>query len=272
MMSFLGAGTLAGVILLSDGPDDNDNVSAPDEGPTREQGGKGEDFFATGGGNDTIFGNEANDIILAGEDDDRVFGGSGGDVILGDSGDDFLRGGRNADLIFGGAGEDVLFGDVGNDQLFGADVISAQDLVDTLRSGTSKNDLNMNDFVDLDAKTEDADTLDGGYGNDTIFAGSNDVVIIGNGADTVNVGYWVNPEDPVRITDFDAVEDAIVFTLYPDIVMAEAVSEDFVKFGEDEDGTATLLVGKEIFAYFENTKLSDLQANNTPIVIHDRLS
>ena len=54
--------------------------------------------------------------------------------------------------------------------------------------------------------------------------------------------------------------------------MAEAVSEDFVKFGEDEDGTATLLVGKEIFTYFENTKLSDLQANNTPIVIHDRLS
>ena len=82
-------------------------------------------------------------------------------MILGDSGDDFLRGGRNADLIFGGAGEDVLFGDVGNDQLFGADVISAQDLVDTLRSGTSKNDLNMNDFVDLDAKPEDADTLDG---------------------------------------------------------------------------------------------------------------
>lgn len=31
MMSFLGAGTLAGVIFLSDGPDDNDNVSAPDE-------------------------------------------------------------------------------------------------------------------------------------------------------------------------------------------------------------------------------------------------
>ena len=48
MMSLLGAGSLAGVILLSDGPDDNDNVSAPDEGPTREQGGNGEDFFATG--------------------------------------------------------------------------------------------------------------------------------------------------------------------------------------------------------------------------------
>ena len=243
---------------------DDEETPEIDDGPTRENGTKNDDIIRTGGGNDTVFGEEGNDLILAGADDDRAFGGSGGDFVFGEDGNDFLRGGRNSDTIFGGAGSDTLCGDVGNDVIVGADVIQTQDLIGTLLSGPLPEDANVIDFNDLDADTGELDILDGGFGNDTIIAGSNDLVITGPDADedVVNVGQWVDPNKPVIITQFDAAKDVMVYTF-------EGTETPVLEFGET-NGQAALLVDGKATALFENTTLSELRQNNTRIII-DRI-
>lgn len=256
LLGLLGIGLIIGL----NGDDDDNSFN---EGDERAQGSQGDDLIDTGGGDDTVFAAGGNDVVLAGADDDRVFGGDGDDLIVGESGDDFLRGGAGDDLIFGSAGEDVINGDVGDDQISGADIIDARGLFDATQNavltGTTLTDADIESFIDLDADTGEADTLNGGVGNDIIIAGSNDVVNTGSGSDLVNVGQWVDPDEPVQITDFNAVQDDIVYSY-------EGNTEPNVFFGEDDDGTATLVVDGRIVAYFENADFFDLQAETSIIL------
>ena len=139
-------------------------------------------------GNDTLFGKNDADLIQ-GLDGDDVLGGRGGDDQLeGGEGSDRLNGALGADLMIGGAGDDLYFADDLNDNVIedaggGNDrVIAAVENyvlrlnVETLTLGAGIIRGTGNALAEtLIGNDEDnwlngaggADTLYGGYGNDT---------------------------------------------------------------------------------------------------------
>lgn len=262
MFGFVLLGLLGVGLVVSIFDDDDDNSFDTDE-DSRIEGTSGDDLIDAEGGDDSVFAGVGDDAVLAGAGDDRVFGGDGDDLIVGEDGDDFLRGGAGDDLIFGGAGEDEINGDVGDDQIVGADIIDARGIFEatetSILTGVPLTEEDLAAFIDLDADTGEADTLNGGVGSDIIIAGSNDVVDTGLGTDTVNVGQWVDPDAPVQIVGFNPFQDDIVYTY-------EGDTEPNVAFGEDDDGTATLVVNGEIVAYFQNADFFDLR-NGTSIIL-----
>lgn len=252
LLGLLGIGLIFG---LSDSDDD-----APAENENaRIEGTDGDDLIDAGPGNDTVFAGPGDDFVDAGPGDDRVFGGDDDDLIVGAAGDDFLRGGSGDDMMFGGAGSDELNGDVGDDVLAGADIIDAEGLVAAgmaaAQNGQTVNDVDLSQFIDLDADPLEADTLNGGVGDDIIIAGSNDLVDTGSGSDVVNVGEWVVEGQPVNIVGFNPAKDAIVYSY-------SGPTTPSVSFGEDDDGTATLNADGQIVAYFPNVDFFDLTAQS----------
>jgi parallel beta-helix repeat protein len=143
-------------------------------------GGLGADTLSGDRGNDRIDGGDGDDFASGGPDDDVIYGGAGLDVLHGDDGDDYLDGGDDRDTLSGGSGEDYLFagagigdalsGDAGDDYLVGSD-----------------------DGADSDPDFFDAvffgDRLDGGTGDDVIFAlGGADYVLGGDDDDRIDTG------------------------------------------------------------------------------------
>jgi len=130
--------------------------------PVRVDGGAGDDFITTDGGNDVVFagagddvvetggGNDwvrgmlGNDRIEGGGEDDRLTGGAGNDtidagggndVVRGDFGNDTIEAGRGDDVVYAGLGDDTVFGEDGNDILWGGggnDILWGGDDNDTL--------------------------------------------------------------------------------------------------------------------------------------------
>ncbi len=265
LLGLLGIGLIFG---LSDSDDDDTSDNGSDTAQaTREQGTDGDDYIDAGAGNDTVFAAAGEDLVDAGPGDDRVFGGDDDDLIVGAAGNDFLRGGDGDDLMFGGAGSDVLNGDVGDDLLSGADIIDAEGLIDAsiaaALAGQNIDDIDLSGFVDLNADPLEADTLNGGVGDDIILAGSNDIVDTGTGSDIVNVGAWVDPDQPVNIVGFNPANDAIVYSYSGPIAPS-------VSFGEDDDGVATLNADGEIVAYFPGIDFFDLTAQSA--IVLERVS
>ena len=254
MLGFALLGLLGiGLIFNVGGGDDDDDK--PDERGTREQGTDVNENFDLGGGDDTVFAAGGSDLVNAGPGNDRVFGGDGEDFLVGGDDDDFIRGGADSDYLFGSAGNDVLNGDVGDDALIGADVIDGEAWAEFLLSrddDTTDEGFDLLDLFDPEADPMEADTLNGGVGDDLLVAGSNDVVDTGPGADTVNVGDWVDPSAPVNMVDFDTAKDVIVYTY-------SGSAEPAVSFGEDDSGTATLTANGQIIAYFPGVDFFDLR-------------
>jgi Ca2+-binding RTX toxin-like protein len=128
----------------------------------------GRQIISGGDGNDVICGRGGSDVIDGGAGNDRMAGGRGADFITGVDGDDLLLGGLGADtlnfgdeedgddVVFGGPGDDDLHAGVGADRLFGG----AGD--DFLAEG------------EVDAPV--VDLFAGGFGDDTCFAGPEDVL------------------------------------------------------------------------------------------------
>lgn len=261
ILGLLGVGL---IVNLAD-DDDDDNVEATPDPENEDQTLSTEDSdetIETEGGDDTVFSQGGNDLVSLGEGDDRGFGGDDSDAIFGDAGDDFIRGQGGSDQVFGGAGEDSLFGDAGNDTLYGADILDDAALFEQ----TAETNFLLFDnsaLFDTSADPAEADTLNGGVGEDVIFAGSNDVVDTGSGADTVNVGEWVDPDAPVEITGFTPAADVIVYSY-------TGPTEPNVSFGEDDTGLATLDVDGESIATFPGVDFFDLTAESA--ILLERLS
>ncbi len=176
------------------------------------------DIIQSASGQDAIYANDGRDIIDSAADDDRVFGGAGQDAIGGGAGDDFIRGGAQGDWLAGEAGDDTLRGDAGSDTLYGIDVLDSAGLQAAAeaagQSGQVLSDAQIESYFDLNRASDDpdeADSLHAGVGADTIYAGTNDIVTTGDGADQVVLGDWVDASGNVIITDFAPASDTIVY-------------------------------------------------------------
>lgn len=236
----------------------------------------GDDTITTGDDASFVFGGEGNDQIMVGAAPAAVFGGAGDDEIIGaytadqdeysgyldgGLGNDSITGGEGVDLIFGGqhneigegSDNDSLSGGAGNDQIsggYGADQIrggSGNDVLNHLghameRSGAERSSFDWH--ID-----NDADTLDGGDGDDTLIFDRADIATGGAGSDNFHLYFDHDTgEGHANVTDFVSGEDFLRVTLEPDVdpddvTLDVSASED----GED----AVVRVNGEIVAVLQ---------------------
>ncbi len=220
-MAVLGNWLFAGLVLLlsmdvsdwfsdSDTPDaagdDLPGDMSPDRGSTQ-----------IGSNDDEVFeGTELADSILA-------MGGQ--DVVSGFGGDDSLEGNTGDDVVFGGNGDDRIAGGADDDQVFGgagADTLS----VDRLDS-------------DADWSRGEAETIDGGDGDDRLVFSMDDTATGGAGADLFEM-VLDDEGGGAHIADFSADEDALVIYAPP----PETGSHELlVETDIETDTTSVLLDG-----------------------------
>ncbi len=156
----------------------------------------GDDFIDGGHGNDSIYGGDGDDHI--GERQFNYTGEAPGVVFNPDaSGDDQMLGGNGNDVIFGGIGNDLLAGEDGNDELhgqYGSDVLFGGEGNDTLSGGGDTYFYHLQNpdgtyeriYVEaLAAEEPGEDRLFGGAGDDVLIAhGGNEMLVGGDGNDT----------------------------------------------------------------------------------------
>lgn len=155
LLSLLGIGAAAGIIIgLDDDDDDNtffrpfvpggdDPAEEPDEittgtedddiltgdddgsviearaGDDTVEGGAGSDQLSGEDGDDRLSGLAGDDALAGGDGNDSLFADDGTDLAFGGAGDDLIWGGSGDDLLVGGAGEDTMNGSTGADVLIG---------------------------------------------------------------------------------------------------------------------------------------------------------
>lgn len=263
MLGFALLGLLGvGLIVTLNGDDDDSSFASNSDGTDASE-------VITGDDNDnTIRARDGADLVLAGDGDDRVFAGDNfdptipdtpTDVVFGEEGDDFIRGQQGIDVLLGGEGNDTLNGDSGDDVLYGADIVDedafAQDIINTGQVAFVPVDL-----FDVTTDAGEADTLNGGVGSDLIFAGNNDVVDTGSGADAVNLGDWVEPGAPVEIEGFTPSQDVILYSYTGD-------TPPNVFFAEDDQGNTTLEADGEVIATFPGLDFFDLTRQSEILLV-----
>ncbi|HQS98769.1 MAG TPA: calcium-binding protein [Thiobacillus sp.] len=124
------------------------------------------------------------DILYGGTDNDRLQGLTGTDYLAGFAGDDLLEGGTEADALAGGTGADTLRGEDGNDILLGDRDLTIVDSYDYTADGsllaaithTLDADGALVHSYQIDIATASpadggADHIEGGLGDDLVFAG-----------------------------------------------------------------------------------------------------
>jgi len=146
-------------------------------------------IFELGDGNDKAFDRDGNDGLFGGLGNDLLYGSGDDDLVISQAGIDFLR---------GGSGNDYIHGDAGHDILMGADLLDEDQWIEVRTSG---------DIPQLSVTTVseqgDADRIFRGYGEDTVYAGANDIVDTGEGTHTLITGVWMDGLAEATVVDFD---------------------------------------------------------------------
>ena len=149
-------------------------------------------------GADTLVGTDADDTIRGLGGNDTVDGGAGNDWLFGGDGNDVIEGGAGNDRIDGGDGNDTITDSGGSDTIFGG---AGDDVVTINRQGVSSGML----------------TIDLGAGNDRLTLpstlGTQIMVTLGEGRDTVTLAPTSFPGAPPIITDFTAGESGDLLDL-----------------------------------------------------------
>jgi Ca2+-binding RTX toxin-like protein len=149
---------------------------------------------------DSVIGGLGNDTILTGDDDDTIYGGAGADVIDAGFDDDLVYAGSENDSIEGGEGADTIAGDDGDDLIFGGlnptnpdyALASQYDLTDDIDPSLTNNADSLVGGAGNDTiyGQDDADTIEGGTGNDVLDGGiDNDLILGGTGDDSLVGGH-----------------------------------------------------------------------------------
>lgn len=216
--------TFAGedVIIAGSGNDhinagsDNDTVQAPG-GDNTIFGGRGIDMIVTGPGIDAINGDGGADVIISGAGNDTVNSGDGDDIVIGGFGNDSINSGSGRDIVWGGLLPATLSGIAPSattteerlpQTLAALDGSLGQRVIDWARDAVNPTDwdeaeaANVTGFdvpqimpralngLSVEGTSYDGDdTIDGGTGDDVIFAGSDhDTVRGGSGDDFIDAG------------------------------------------------------------------------------------
>lgn len=204
------------------GGDGDSSITLGDD-PAYAFGGDGNDTLVAGEGAAALFGGDGDDTLTADARNLWADGGAGNDVLTGGDGDDALWGGAHADggdgptdsdLLFGGAGNDTISGGYGEDVLFGGD---GDDLIDHLGRVENGYSTTTEDHFGWHIDN-DADTSDGGAGNDVLVMDRADTATGGTGMDT----FWVyfdaaSGSGAAEVMDFNPGEDLLRITLNPDL-------------------------------------------------------
>ena len=226
-----------------DGGDGDDQIFAGpgDDGDDSFAGGSGDDIVGGGAGNDflvgdnfindgvgdrgsdTLFGGTGNDVIIVGSWNDLngdgiydegeanttgassnvAYAGTGDDSLYGANGDDILGGGDGDDHVVAGGGDDVVY--AGRDD--GADDIQGGDGNDLIFASRGNDDVSGDDGNDTLFGGGGDDTIAGGDGNDQIYGGAgNDLLRGDDGADTF---YFAGNHGNDIIEDFDVTLDSL---------------------------------------------------------------
>jgi len=209
-------------------------------------GGAGDDVMQGGGGEDVMVGNEGNDFMQGRGQDDTVQGFSGTDWVDGNDGDDFVRGGSGDDVVIGGEGSDEIFGRNDDDILIGGEFIAdplTTEQLGALRGGGSLADIIPDSATVVD--DGDADTLDGGNGNDVLLFGAGDLAIGGEGNDifTVFADAAGSEAGTATVDDYASGEDAMLVYFQTE---AEADAAEITV--EDDGDDAVISVNGEALA------------------------
>jgi len=194
------------------GGDGNDTLDGS-AGYDSLSGGAGDDTLHGGSGKDWLSGDAGDDVLHGGKHDDTVFGGEGNDLLEGDGGKDILFGGHGDDTVLGGDWDDVISGDggtdylsggLGNDNIFGVSIVPEPDAeaLEAMRNGDAGN-------IFLLEADGDADTLDGGEGNDYLALAAGDTAIGGSGKDLFEVFLAPEAESVAIIQDFETETDSL---------------------------------------------------------------
>ncbi|MCR9282072.1 MAG: cadherin domain-containing protein [Rhodobacteraceae bacterium] len=193
---------------------------------TSVTGGTGDDSITAHRNGGNIDGGEGNDVLTGSSGSDKLQGGAGNDTLTGGAGADLLQGGEgddtfqmggdgtwsgysavntvtgesvsiagrtmNSDVFQGGDGTDTLLGTESSDAIFLDDTFSGMhaeasgpriDSIESVNLGAGDDILDMTS--DTYTYTTDM-TIDGGTGNDVIWAGAgNDTILGGEGIDTL---------------------------------------------------------------------------------------
>lgn len=168
-----------------------------------------------------VVGSGFNDTLIGrNSQNDNLYGGAGSDFLYGLSGDDYIEGGADDDFISGGAGADTLDGGEGFDT---ADYSgSAAAVTIRLWNGTGEGGDAQGDMLSgiegiigsalndtLIGRNNESNTLNGGDGNDQIYALSGDDTLIGGlGSDTLNGG------DGTDTADYSASSASVLVRLW----------------------------------------------------------
>ena len=191
--------------------------------PLTVDGGAGDDTLVLSGGGYVATGGDGADRIEMGDAHDVWVRAGEGDTVIGGTGRSVAELDGNA-VFMGSAGSDFIIADTagtvdlgaGNDQSVGGETathVIAGDGSDYLQGtrGTASATGSL-----LATQTSlDADTLDGGAGDDMILASHGDQVILGSGADTLKVHLEQQAStSAVQIADYDPEEDEQIHIYY----------------------------------------------------------
>lgn len=208
----------------------------------------GNDLIWTGEGNDTVVANPGDDQVYLGADDD-LYGAYNPGV---DEGHDTIIGGSGDDTIITNGGEHSIYGD-GNpdDEDDRDDDVTGKDSIYD-NGGTVYVDAGRGDdliWSPDDSDPDAPDTLLGGDGNDTIFAGAHDLIDAGKGSDTLILSSDANGPADVLYGGSDNLQ----------IALPEGYDGDReVEMVQDGDDVILSIDGNQV-AILRDIKVSDVR-------------